>query len=130
MAQTAGGGAHRGGGEFYQGLTAQLIDGAAVEFRQIDGDPEQDNWPPEQIGYLWHWFNDLTDWRVVSMGIEALSHQEIESWARLFRIDISPFEVDVLRRLDREFRAYRNEMDAPEQATNFGEQLRAIIKER
>lgn len=40
------------------------------------------------------------------MGVGPLSHQEIDSWARLFRVDISPFEVDVLRRLDRTFREH------------------------
>lgn len=111
--------------KFYHDLTALLVDDfARAAFR---GENDDDTAPPEQIGYLWRWFSDLTDWRECSMGVGPLSHQEIESWARLMRVDISPFEVDVVRRLDREFRAWQSEKENPE-PTPIGEQLRALAK--
>jgi len=50
------------------------------------------------------------------MGVGPLSHQEIDAWARLFCIDISPFEVDVLRRLDRTFREHQANKTKPADA--------------
>lgn len=73
-------------------------------------------WPPEDIAYLWDWFGDLTDWRDSSMGVGPLSHLEIECWSRLMQVNppISPFEVDVLRKLDRECRSYYAEKHNPQ----------------
>lgn len=94
---------------------------------------------PEQIGYLSAWFDDLSDWRTLGyMALGPLSHLEIECWARLYRIDppISPFEVDVLRQLDRELRAYCAERSDPQKQGSIadagGEQaaLAAAMKAR
>jgi hypothetical protein len=76
---------------------------------------------PEQIGYLSAWFDDLSDWRTPGYAaIGPLSHLEIECWARLYRIDISPFEIDVLRKLDRELRAYYAERADPKSQGSIG----------
>ena len=103
-------------------MIALLVEWARAEFR---GENADDSEPPEQIGYLWYWFNDLTDWRDNAFGVGALSHQEIEAWARLFRIEISPFEVDALRRLDREFRSFQHEKNNPAPVP-IGEQMREL----
>lgn len=108
----------------------QLIEGARVEYRKdkvlfINGNAEKEvdrairlaeheaNWPPEELAYLSAWFDSLSGWRNSSFGVGPLSHLEIECWARLMRIEpmISPFEVDVLRRLDAEFRVALAEED-------------------
>lgn len=123
MAQASRGRVHRRGGKFYQGLTEKLLDFVWAEFREQNDDEAA---PPEQLGYLWQWFCDLSDWRDSSMGVGSLSHQEIESWARLYQVDISPFEVDVLRKIDREYRLSRSEEPVTE--TPIGEQIRAAVK--
>jgi hypothetical protein len=84
--------------------------------------------PPEDIGYLWRWFEDLSDWRDSAFGVGPLSHQEIESWGRLMRIDppIGPFEAEVLRKLDREcrsFHAEKNDPARPASATPIADSL-------
>jgi hypothetical protein len=84
--------------------------------------------PSEDIGYLWHWFEDLSDWRDSAFGVGPLSHQEIESWVRLMCLDppLSPFEVDALRKLDREcrsFHAEKNNPNRPASATPIADSL-------
>jgi len=110
-------------GKFYQGLTEALLEYAKAQFKKEEDKEEL----PEQIGYLWHWFNDLTDWRVVGDSINALSHQEIEAWARLFQIDISPFEVDVLRKIDRIFRLHIRDELEEEEPKPIGIQIRDAV---
>lgn len=111
-------------GKFYQGLTEALIEFAKAQFKKEDNEAEL----PEQIGYLWHWFVDLSDWRVVGEAVNALSHQEIEAWARLFRVDISPFEVDVLRKLDRVYRLHA-QGDLAEEPKPIGQRIRDAVNQ-
>jgi hypothetical protein len=70
-------------------------------------------WPDDQIGYLFNWFSDLSDWRSNAFSVGPIPHQEIESWARLIGISISPFELTVLKRLDREYCLYQDEKANP-----------------
>lgn len=109
-----------------------MLEGARIEFRRGDNDPDQESWPPELVGYLWDWFNDLTDWRSgTGFGVGPLSHLEIECWARLMGVNpkISPFEVDTLRKLDRECRIFWAEKDAPPKQS-IGESLKAYSEAR
>jgi hypothetical protein len=128
-------------------LTTSLVEGARTEFRKDEvqfnerGNAEkaadrelrlaehEATWPPEQIGYLWDWFSALTDWRQQTMGVGPLSHLEMEAWARLMRIEISPFEVEVLRMLDRECRQYYAEKSKDEdKPRSVGESLQRIAE--
>jgi hypothetical protein len=49
---------------------------------------------------VWRIFNDLNRTRGGGMGPAPLSHQEIESWSRLHREPVRPFELDIIRALD------------------------------
>lgn len=57
--------------------------------------------PPSDTAYLWGWFGDLDVARQCGMnGAQSTPYQEIESWARLMRIRLAPWEVECLRMLD------------------------------
>ncbi len=43
------------------------------------------------------------------MGLNPITHQAIESWARLYRVDIGPWEVSIIDRLDILFRTTEQE---------------------
>jgi len=58
------------------------------------------------LAYVWRWFETLIDCREAGFGAGPLTYQEIEAWSRLSRVDVSAAEADLLRRLDREYRAY------------------------
>lgn len=55
---------------------------------------------PDIVAYVWRWFTELDSARQIGMGINPLSHTEIEAWARLNRINLTPFEVRCIRALD------------------------------
>lgn len=62
-----------------------------------------------------------------------ISHQEMLAWAQLMRVDITPSEVDALRRIDTEYRTYRYFKDHPEEAkknVSLAEQFAQIKAER
>jgi hypothetical protein len=53
---------------------------------------------PRQLFYVYEWFN------LVSRGrkeITALTWSEIGAWARLQQVELEPFEIDIILRLDR-----------------------------
>jgi hypothetical protein len=57
--------------------------------------------PPEELGYLWRWFIDLSAARVVGeQGMQPIAYAEIFAWSELGQIRPRPWEVDVLRQLD------------------------------
>lgn len=59
---------------------------------------------PESGGYLWEWFWDLSAGRRGSPGsADPLTWAEMDAWARLRRLRPAPFEIDILRALDRAF---------------------------
>lgn len=49
-----------------------------------------------------------------TVSVGAVSHQEIEAWARLFRIDLEPCEVFALRALDRAYRSHVHSVLSPD----------------
>lgn len=64
---------------------------------ELDGPPA-----PHALLYLWGWFIELSSARGGNGlgGLNPLSHAEIHAWSQLHRIELEPFEVGVLRRLD------------------------------
>lgn len=42
------------------------------------------------------------------MGVGPITHVEIKAWTDLKRIDITPYEVDALRAIDKEYLIYQN----------------------
>lgn len=57
--------------------------------------------PPESLRYLWNWFTVLR----AAHGPEPVKPSEIESWARINRVDLEPFEASTLIQMDIVFRA-------------------------
>lgn len=63
--------------------------------------PEADP-PPAGAEFLWEWFLDLSAGRASNgFGPSPLSWQDIAAWAALTGQAPTPWEVSVLRRLDR-----------------------------
>jgi hypothetical protein len=87
--------------------------------------------PASRLDYIWQWFCKLTGWRQVAMSVGPISHVEIATWAKLMRFRISPAEVECIRNLDLEFRAYLHEKNNPEQKRlPISHQLQAIVDQR
>lgn len=63
------------------------------------------------VMYLWHYFLQLSSSRQSGMAVSPLSYFEIESWQRLSRIEISPFELTVIKALDSAFISHINSKD-------------------
>lgn len=57
--------------------------------------------PPEKLGYLLNWYNDLRAQQVRGAYVEPVSLSEIDAFGRLYDLELTPWEVDVLCRLDR-----------------------------
>lgn len=56
---------------------------------------------PMGLEDLWSWFQELSETRMFSeVGPQPISFTEIDAWSRLNRISLSPYEVEVIRRLD------------------------------
>jgi len=65
---------------------------------------------PPVLRYLWRWFLDLSARRGGSgFGPAPLAWSEVAAWARLTRLNPTPWEVDVLLALDDRFLAIRSE---------------------
>ena len=56
---------------------------------------------PEEGAHLWEWFAELNKRRVsTGFGIAPISFGEIESWQRLRRLELDPWELEGLLELD------------------------------
>jgi len=53
---------------------------------------------PGSLTYLWNWFCDLASARA---GRSPLTWAEVDAWARLNAVMLRPWEVRMLRKLDR-----------------------------
>ena len=62
---------------------------------------------PVTIKYIWDWYLDLSGTRNTVMGLSAITYVEITAWAGLKLTEPSPWEVELIMRLDKEFRQYR-----------------------
>ena len=72
---------------------------------QIGGEVD-DTPPPEDGEYIWAWFWELDRTRPTAMvGTEPIYYREIQAWASLSRITLSPWEVDALVRMDHVYRS-------------------------
>jgi hypothetical protein len=70
-------------------------------FSERTGKPHADLTAPDfspALLYLWRWYDELSGQRG---GLEPLSHQELDAWARITQRQPSGWEVSVLRRMDR-----------------------------
>ncbi len=59
---------------------------------------------PDCLNYLWRWFCELSGGRgYTESGPMPLTYSEIQAWAQLTKSDPTAWEVDVIKRIDREF---------------------------
>lgn len=67
-----------------------------VVWRTLGEKPSELDQPefPEELRYIWEWYLDLRTG-------ESLTFTEISNWARLMRISVLSWEVDLLKTLDR-----------------------------
>lgn len=56
----------------------------------------------EDLEYIWGWFVELHNTRQSGFSANPISYQEIESFCRLTGALIPPWELSVIRRIDRE----------------------------
>lgn len=56
------------------------------------------------VMYLWEWFLQLNAARQSNgMSINPISYSEIQAWVTLMQINISPFEIVIIKALDNMF---------------------------
>lgn len=55
---------------------------------------------PLDVIYLWEWFMDLHNSRPSGFGLSPISYTELKAWTELTKIKPTPWEVQVLRRMD------------------------------
>jgi hypothetical protein len=69
--------------------------------------PDLEGPPPvPELAYIVGWFGELSETRIsTGFGIGPISYGEIRAWARLNGIRPTPFELALLRRIDRIFLA-------------------------
>jgi hypothetical protein len=70
---------------------------------------------PPALVYVWNWFAELIDCRELGMSAGAILYQEIAAWAKLRAVDVSPVEVEALRKLDRAYLAFQYAKNNPDQ---------------
>lgn len=94
---------------------ATLADHVAAIRRQTgrvvgDNEPEL----PRDLAYLWRMFARLHRARQsTGMGPGYLTFPDIESYSRLFRVSLTPWEVEAIKAVDAEFMAAQFEPEAP-----------------
>lgn len=55
--------------------------------------------------HIWNWYEEMTEARGSDgFGPAELRFADIDAWSRLMRIDLTPWEVSTLRKLDAVFR--------------------------
>jgi hypothetical protein len=57
--------------------------------------------PPEEVAHLWFWFQDLCQGRTGGFGPSPLSWADIHSWSILTGNELRPWELRMIRALDR-----------------------------
>jgi len=63
----------------------------------MDPEPEL----PPVFQYLWDWFAELHEARGGGFGPSPLTWPEIDFWASRMRVDPTPWELRVIKRLDK-----------------------------
>lgn len=81
--------------------------------RQTGKRPDALNTPecPDVLTHVWEWFQKMHRRRRVGFnGPEAIDDTAIETWARLRRVRITPFEVEAIQALDEAYFVHLAEM--------------------
>jgi hypothetical protein len=56
---------------------------------------------PDGVSALWETYCELSTMRPAGMGVSAIPGAEYESWQRLSGVQLTPWEVDTLKAMDR-----------------------------
>lgn len=75
-------------------------------------DPRLDSEPdiPGVVLDLWLWFWELDSGRQSGMSSNPLSWGDIKDWAELTGVNLTPWEVSVIKAMDRAYLTTANEM--------------------
>jgi hypothetical protein len=65
----------------------------------IEADEEDVNCPLE-LEYLYAWFVELNSARQSGMDVCPITFSEMKDWSSLFSIELKPFEIRILKRID------------------------------
>ena len=68
--------------------------------------------------YLWEHFLNLNSTRTSGMGVSAINYMELKAYCDMNGISFSPFEVRVIKMLDRVFLDHYNKQSEKESSTN------------
>ncbi len=92
----------------------------SVSKQQGFKDPDLDvGEPPPEFIYLIEWFADLHQARQSGMGGPSpISYSDILSWRELLRVDIKPYEVEIIRAIDNVYLNVANEITSKEMKRN------------
>lgn len=56
---------------------------------------------PEGVSYIWQWFHAIARRRTSSgFGPNPITHQDIVAYAQLYRVDIDPWEAELICSID------------------------------
>lgn len=79
-------------------------------FDQTSHMPEELETPPcpENAAYLLGYFDELSSGRQVGMGLSPVSFSDMMAWSNLKKVELEPWEVDALKRLDMLFMSVQN----------------------
>lgn len=97
-------------------LEAHLMSG----WRQTGKMPERLDVPPipYELEYIWDWWQELDKIRPSGMELQRIDHLMIESWSRLEKIGVVPFEVRCIMALDSAYVRCYNQQHAKDKAAD------------
>lgn len=55
---------------------------------------------PPLLEYVWDWFQELAGRRTMGMAPNPITHADVLAWSRVTDRDVTPWEVQLLLRLD------------------------------
>ena len=84
---------------------------------------------PPVLVYIWHWFLQLSPHRDIGMGRGFISHREIDAWSRLYRVGISPSEIDAIHEVDAAYLKHLDRQDHPEKYQSISQVLGAAKRD-
>jgi hypothetical protein len=87
--------------KFFESLAEKLIDFGRAQFASPNTDE-----PPE-LSYLWYWFLSISRDRDFDP-VSFVKSSEYLAWQKLNHVQLSPFELLVIRRLDSYYVSWTN----------------------
>jgi hypothetical protein len=74
---------------------------------------------PPAVAHIWQWFCELSQTRQIGMSAGPITFAEIEAYARLMKIEMHPWAVALIRRIDQAvMAAEREKSQAPKADPN------------